>query len=419
MRSRRWTVRRRPTRLGRISRAVALTLAAGLVALWAGTGIRSLIGDEHHGEDDDDGHGNSAKVEARRLFEEETFGGNGRTCLTCHSRETGTVSPEDAQQRFVDNPDDPLFLHDGSDDFQGNGVTRMLADATVLVRLPLPPNVKLANDPAATHIVVRRGIPTTLNTPALDPVLMYDGRAHTLQDQALDAIHGHAQALFEPTLVQLDLIAQHQTTKPFFSSNALWKFSQGKAPPPELPHGKTAAEKRGRLFFEDAPVGPALTSSSPRKGLCAICHSGPLLNESNGFNPLPVPPFFVPKGTRFQSVLVSELNVANNPVYDFVVTNPDGTTFTTSSPDPGISLINGDFRPFPFGQFSNFKIPILWGVKHTAPYFHDNSRKTLEDVIEHYATFFAIATDTNIDGDPPLIFTPQDKADLLAYLKLL
>ena len=30
------------------------------------------------------------------LFEDATFGGNGRTCRTCHSRETGTVSPEDA-----------------------------------------------------------------------------------------------------------------------------------------------------------------------------------------------------------------------------------------------------------------------------------------------------------------------------------
>src|SRR5262249_349042 len=106
---------------------------------------------------------------------------------------------------------------------------------------------------------------------------------------------------------------------------------------------------------------------SPRKGLCAICHSGPLLNTSNGFNPLPVPPFRVPKGTRFQSVLVSELNQANNPVHDFLVHNPDGSTTLVQSPDPGISLINGNFTAFPFGPFSNFKIPILWGVKDTAP----------------------------------------------------
>ena len=68
------------------------------------------------------------------LFEQEAFKGNGRTCLTCHSRETGTVSPVDAQRRFALNRMDPLFLHDGSDDGQGHGVQRMLTEATILVR---------------------------------------------------------------------------------------------------------------------------------------------------------------------------------------------------------------------------------------------------------------------------------------------
>ena len=58
---------------------------------------------------------------ARHLFERETFGGNGRTCVTCHSRETGTFNPKDAQQRFAHNPQDPLFLADGSDDGRGGG----------------------------------------------------------------------------------------------------------------------------------------------------------------------------------------------------------------------------------------------------------------------------------------------------------
>lgn len=360
----------------------------------------------------------SRKKEAKRLFEEETFGGNGRTCATCHGPDTGTLSPAEVQARYAHHPDDPLFEHDGSDDFQGHGVSRILADATILVRIPLPPNVTLASDPTATSVVVRRGIPTTLNTPATDPVLMYDGRAPDLETQALGAVHDHAQNTVEPTADQLEMIAEHQATNAFFTSSKIRKFAeQGKVP--ELPKGHTASEKRGRLFFEDFEISPQLNQQSSRKGLCAICHSGPMLNESNGFNPLPVPPFRVPKGTRFQSVLVSELNFAGNPVHDFLVHNPDGTTTLMPSPDPGISLINGNFTPFPFGQFSNFKIPILWGVKDTAPYFHDNSRKTLEGVIDHYATFFAIATDTNIDGDPPLVFTNQDKADLLAFLKLL
>src|SRR6476646_10168514 len=91
--------------------------------------------------------GNSVgnRQDGKQLFERETFGGNGRTCATCHSSETGTVSPEDAQRRFKANPHDPLFLHDGSDDGQGHGVTRILADATILINIPLAPNVRLAH----------------------------------------------------------------------------------------------------------------------------------------------------------------------------------------------------------------------------------------------------------------------------------
>ena len=88
-------------------------------------------------------------LKARQLFERETFGGNGRTCLTCHSRETGTVSPVDARKR---NRKDPLFRGDGSDDGAGHGTTRMLKDATFLVRIQLPDNVRLANDPKAREI---------------------------------------------------------------------------------------------------------------------------------------------------------------------------------------------------------------------------------------------------------------------------
>ena len=33
--------------------------------------------------------------EGRRLFDVERFGGNGRTCRTCHSNRTGTFSPEE------------------------------------------------------------------------------------------------------------------------------------------------------------------------------------------------------------------------------------------------------------------------------------------------------------------------------------
>jgi len=50
-------------------------------------------------------------------------------------------------------------------------------------------------------------------------------------------------------------------------------------------------------------------------------------------------------------------------------------------------------------------------VARTAPYFHDNSAKTLEDVARHYALFFSIVS--------PIVLTPEDQSDIVAYLKLL
>jgi len=70
--------------------------------------------------------------EGERLFDRETFDGNGRTCLTCHSRETGTVSPSDARARFRRNRNDPLFVHDGSDDENGDG----FGDGQHVTRIP-------------------------------------------------------------------------------------------------------------------------------------------------------------------------------------------------------------------------------------------------------------------------------------------
>ena len=103
--------------------------------------------------------------EGRRLFDEETFQGNGRTCLTCHSVRTGTFSPEDAQKRLAADPADPLFVGDGLDDGVG-GTSRITEHATVRIEIPLPPRVRLANDPAATSVTLFRGTPTTRNTPS-------------------------------------------------------------------------------------------------------------------------------------------------------------------------------------------------------------------------------------------------------------
>ena len=375
-------------------------------------------------------------LEGRRLFEKERFGGNGRTCETCHSQATGTVSPEDAQARFKKNRRDPLFVHDGSDDENGDGVgdgrhaTRILSDATILMRIPLHPNVSLKNDPAARFVTVTRGIPTTINTPALDKELMLDGRQPTLEDQALGAITDHAQATRPVQRKQLEQIAKFQQLSPrFFSSLAVELFSLG-GPLPRLPPGLTDSEKRGRKFFEDVPPDFSVTPPNFKVGACAACHSGPLLNQTNQFLPVAVPP-----GSRFQTVLVSEFSALRNPagaisfvfrnqVNDVLDGNQNGI-IEVVSPDPGRALISGqanDIANGTFDQSNAFKISPLRGIRKTAPYFHDNSAKTLEAVVEHYRQFFLIVSDAPDDvpdAGPVIVLTDQDKTDLVAFMKLL
>ena len=358
------------------------------------------------------GGGVGNRQDGKHLFERETFGGNGRTCATCHTSETGTVSPEEARRRFEANPRDPLFLHDGSDDGNGHGVSRMLKDATILVEIPLPDGVSLADDPEARSVVLRRGIASTINTPALDPMLMFDGRQPNLRSQATGAIHDHAQALVAPTGKELTRLEEFQLTDRFFSSPALRRWAQG-GPAPALPEGTTASETRGRRFFEDLPPNPANFPEGLKDGLCSACHSGPLLNEANAFLQLVVPGAL--SGTRFQTVGVSEVNALGNPARPFVFTNADGTKTTVVTPDPGRALITG-IGPKDDPTFENvnaFKISPLRGVRNTAPYFHDNSARTLEDVVRHYANFFAFVSNGVI------ILSEQDQADIVAYMKLL
>jgi len=348
----------------------------------------------------------------RKLFDVETFGGNGRTCRTCHGKQTGTFSPEDALTRLALDATDPLFLHDGLDDGRA-GTTRITEHATVRIEMPLPPDVVLADDPGRRSVILHRGTPTTMNTPALDRLLMYDTREPNLQRQAFNAIHGHAQSTREPTPLELDLIKEFQQRDPrFFSSEALMAFANG-GPAPRLPEGTTALERRGREMFDPVPFNP--TTATTAQGICNACHSGPMLNQFAPINAVG------PPGGRRADIGVSRRNVMGNPVYRFLVTNPDGTVVAVTSPDPGVMLLpvlpgpppGSGFPPQPRAFFADvFKIPTLWGVARTAPYFHDNSAKTLEEVAKHYTIYFAT-------GSLRFNFTAEDEAAMVAFLKLL
>jgi len=323
------------------------------------------------------------------LFEHETFGGNGRTCSTCHRAKDGfSTTPASAQARFALDPADPLFQPSDSDDGAGRQFTRLLSHATVRVRIPLKcRNIWPEDDPHAQSVVINRGIPALTDTPALDPLLMADGRAPSLEQQALDAIQDHAEPRQAPPFDVVRRIAAFEISDRFFSTDVLRRFSR-RGPEPVLPPGTTEQEKRGRSHF--VPTGA-----------CGRCHSGPMLNTTSETAVLG-------PGRRFATTRTGELvpNQRINSVVRWHVINADGTERVFSDfADPGRMLITCRRE-----DLTAFRIRSLWNVKNTAPYFHDNSANTLDDVIAHYKEYLKFRQ---------VSVTDEDLADILAYLKVL
>ena len=288
----------------------------------------------------------------------------------------------------------------------------MLTTGTVRIDVALPPNVKLLANPSARTVTFFRATPTVKNVTTLQSFLMFDGRESSsdLPHQAISAVRQHAQNTVEPTSAQLAEIALfEQTDERFFSSGALKRYSRG-GPAPELPPGNTPSEKRGRQFFN-------------LERQCGICHSGPMLDTSSEFDALAAPGALFhspgaglvlgPLDQAFDAdgnLLIEPTNPNPNQAFEFTLA--DASKVVVVSPDPGRALITGDPNDALF-----FKISTLWGIKDTAPYFHDNSARTLEEVMDHYQRLFQIVNDQIPDFFP--LLTDQDKADVIAYMKLL
>jgi len=70
------------------------------------------------------------------------------------------------------------------------------------------------------------------------------------------------------------------------------------------------------------------------------------------------------------------------------------------------------------GDIGKFKVPALRNIELSAPYMHDGSLATLEDVIEHYAA----GGRGDVTTDPlikPLSLSSEEKADLVEFLRSL
>ena len=362
----------------------------------------------------------------KKLFKNETFGGNGRTCATCHTASNGTVTAEQIQEAFAEDPTGPLFRAIDSDDGTGASYDRMLTEATFRITLDLPANISLKFEPEVRTIHVFRNTLTNFDSPALDPLIMWDARQRTLEDQALAAIHEHAENTIEPTEQQLTDIANFQRDQ-LFSDHQLDDFAHG-GPLPTLPAGHTPSQKRGRAHFEIT-------------GVCGCCHASsvvpgipPLVNGAPADNSTPEEHNFglgVRTGPTFISELAGQGNDTWHPKKTYTLTTAANVVVEFESRDPGmvIPFSNGGgpdhlFKP-PTGVplINEFKIPNLRNVRKTAPYFHDGSAATLEDVIEAYRQYFVdprfIARGICVPPEEARTISVEAGEDMIHWMKML
>jgi cytochrome c peroxidase len=87
----------------------------------------------------------------------------------------------------------------------------------------------------------------------------------------------------------------------------------------------------------------------------------------------------------------------------------------TDKPDPDVGRFAITKDPRDWGVF---KIPTLREIEHTAPYMHDGSLKTLEEVVDFYSK--GGIPNKNLDANMrKLDLTDQEKKDLVSFLKAL
>jgi cytochrome c peroxidase len=159
---------------------------------------------------------------------------------------------------------------------------------------------------------------------------------------------------------------------------------------------RRASVARGQALFNSKPINIAGVAGlnddlnlASIPGTCGTCHDSPNVGNHSVSAPLNI-------GV---GDLTSPLDVSYLPV--FTLQNKTTHEIKTTT-DPGRALITGAWK-----DVGRLKGPILRGLASRAPYFHNGSASTLADAVDFYDKRFNVG------------FTPQEKADLVAFLSTL
>jgi cytochrome c peroxidase len=227
------------------------------------------------------------------------------------------------------------------------------------------------------------------NTPSVMNLVdrnfyFWDGRAESLEEQALGPMQNHSEMDLPLSLIIKRLNKNNFYKQSFYTTygkiasvelmaNAIASYEK------TLETSKSAFDKYMKqedtsLFSESAKRGLDLFNN---KGKCFDCHFGPDFTGNDRFK--------------------------NIGLYDGIKLN-----------DKGRFNISGDHK-----DLGSFKVPGLRNIAQTAPYMHNGMFKSLEEVIDYYdepdkIIKNAINRDTLLKK--PLGLSPQEKKDLKNFL---
>jgi len=388
--------------------------------------------------------------------------GNGRSCADCHmATDEFQLSPANVEARFQrlqsrrekhPESDDPLFRPIDADDFRINGdsasdFSNLRQNGLVRITFALPANMKLidplTNAPSAeTFVDVWRSVPTVNDVVLTGPDglnpwprgpnatggYQLDARVATLQEQALGALTNHAQIQNAPSQRLLDDLSSFERV--LFSSRGVRTLAEalreGTQPLPDPDPPLDSLEQQGKAVFQRA---------------FTQCHGGdrqstpkpPVIRFHDIATQCPRP---VDAATpaRFAFAPCPPRLARNARTYEITLAN--GTRIRRTSSDPGRALLTGIVAGPLVGpaaaqdDWNKLDTPALRGIGKTAPYFHNNSAASLEEVVDHYIELFKRVQANAAPGVVPPIATtdgihfdrrptPEEREALLAYLRKL
>ncbi len=241
-------------------------------------------------------------------------------------------------------------------------------------------------DPRQTSIGIDgkiggRQAPTVLNT-GFNPVQFWDGRAGSLEEQAIGPIHNPVEMgeTHENVVAKLNKIQgyRNQFRAVFGADVSLQGIADAIAAFERTILSTNSAFDKYVKGDRGAMSQPAVRGMDLFKGKarCILCHNGPNFTDN-----------------QFHNLGVPQVGPLKEDLGRYDVTGLDS--------DKG-----------------SFKTPTLRSITETAPYMHDGAFKTLEEVLD----FLDKGGGTNPNLDPhmkPLGLSTEEKGDLLAFLQAL